>query len=74
MAGDASRARDPRFPNLAPDVVAGYLDAPSDGSPHLLPTKFGDACRGMYVGCTRRGLVASAPAPTGYLCGAPGGA
>lgn len=44
MAGDAARARDPRFPNLAPDVVAGYLDAPStmcaeiiDGALSLMP-------------------------------------
>ncbi len=29
MAGDAGRARDPRFPNLDPDVIAGYLNAPS---------------------------------------------
>ena len=29
---------------------------------------------GMYVGHARRGLVASAPAPTGYPFGAPVGA
>lgn len=44
MAGDAARPRDPRFPNLAPEVVAGYLDAPStmcaeiiDGALSLMP-------------------------------------
>ncbi len=28
MSGDAARTLDPRFPNLAPDVVAGYRNAP----------------------------------------------
>lgn len=28
MSGDAARSLDPRFPNLAPDVVAGYHAAP----------------------------------------------
>ncbi len=28
MPGDPADAIDPRFPNLAPEVVAGYLDAP----------------------------------------------
>ncbi len=28
MAGDPALTRDPRFPNLRPDVVQGYLDAP----------------------------------------------
>lgn len=32
MSGDAARTLDPEFPNLAPDVVAGYRNAP----PHLI--------------------------------------
>ncbi len=28
MSGDAARTLDPQFPNLAPDVVAGYRNAP----------------------------------------------
>lgn len=28
MSGDAARSLDPRFPNFAPDVAAGYHDAP----------------------------------------------
>src|SRR5262245_3599326 len=44
MAGAPARARDPRFPNLDPDVVDGYLDAPEhidaeviDGKLLLMP-------------------------------------
>ena len=29
MSGDAARTLDPRFPNLDPDVVAGYRNAPA---------------------------------------------
>jgi Uma2 family endonuclease len=44
MSGDATRTLDPEFPNLAPDVVAGYRNAPEtvvaeiiDGALSLTP-------------------------------------
>lgn len=44
MSGDAARKPDPQFPNLDPDVVEGYRNAPShqvaevlDGELHLMP-------------------------------------
>lgn len=44
MPGDAARALDPRFPNLRPEVVQGYLEAPDtmvaeivDGELSLMP-------------------------------------
>ncbi len=44
MPSDPARAIDPRFPNLRPEVVAGYLDAPDtmvaeilDGELSLMP-------------------------------------
>ena len=44
MSGDAARTIDPEFPNLAPDVVAGYRNAPEtmvaeiiDGELSLMP-------------------------------------
>jgi Uma2 family endonuclease len=44
MAGDPARTIDPRFPNLRPEVVAGYLSAPEhvvaevlDGELSLMP-------------------------------------
>ena len=44
MAGDAARPLDPEFPNLSPDVVAGYRNAPEtvvaeiiDGELSLMP-------------------------------------
>ena len=36
MAGEPARALDPEFPNLAPDVVAGYRSAPATMTAEIL--------------------------------------
>ena len=54
MVGDAARPLDPEFPNLAPDVVAGYRNAPEsvvaeiiDGELSLTPRPWLRHARGV---------------------------
>jgi hypothetical protein len=59
-------------------AVAGGALAAARNYPALMKGEMDGAAyaarAGMYVGHARRGLVASAPAPTGYFFGAPVGA
>jgi Uma2 family endonuclease len=68
MSGDAARALDPEFPNLAPEVVAGYRSAPEHLVAEIIDGS-SRSCRGRaaaLAGSGDRTRTASCAAPSSW--------